>query len=240
MICEHRYMYCRVPQEVGSPSEAPRLPGNPTSFQPETNTIGGSEMETSQVACQIAHPALALIGSSPQTFARQGAVVASWREYRGRRLGPYFRLAWRDQGRQRSVYLGCCRALVDQVRQALAAVQAPLRRSQWLRRMKAEAKAALRASKAELDRQLRAVGLFLKGFEIRGRRRALCPELLAISPLSAVEAIFPERSGGAPMGAGTGKQPGPLTKRPPSVGADDRGTPTVATGKQPGPLTKTS
>ncbi len=32
-------------------------------------------------------------------FAVQGSVVAGWRVYRGRRLGPYFRLAYRDGGR---------------------------------------------------------------------------------------------------------------------------------------------
>ena len=39
-------------------------------------------------------------------FAHQGAVVASWQTYRGRRLGPYYWLAFRDSGRQRSIYLG--------------------------------------------------------------------------------------------------------------------------------------
>jgi hypothetical protein len=32
----------------------------------------------------------------PRLFATQGAVVATSRTYRGRRLGPYLQLAWRD------------------------------------------------------------------------------------------------------------------------------------------------
>jgi len=33
-------------------------------------------------------------------FANQGTVAATWRTYRGKRLGPYFQLAYRDRGRQ--------------------------------------------------------------------------------------------------------------------------------------------
>ncbi len=39
-------------------------------------------------------------------FSRQGTVIATWRDYHGRKLGPYYRLAWRDSGRQCSLYLG--------------------------------------------------------------------------------------------------------------------------------------
>jgi len=160
--------------------------------------------------------------------------VASWREYNGRKLGPYYRLAYREEGRQRSIYLGRCRARVEKVREALDAVQAPRRQERCLRRMKAEAKAGLRAAKAELDRQLRAVGLSLKGFEIRGRRRAICPTLLAISPLSADALRFVDPVAVARMGVRTGKCPASLTKDPRCVGAPMG----VEIGKQPRLLTK--
>ena len=126
-------------------------------------------MENPQTVDQTAHRALDLIASQAGLFARQGAVVATWRDYRGRKLGPYYRLAYRENGRQRSVYLGRCPTLVARVREALAAVQAPLRQSRALRRMKTQAKAAFRAAKAELDRRLRPIGLFLKGMETMGR-----------------------------------------------------------------------
>ena len=43
-------------------------------------------------------------------LATQGTVTASWREYQGRRLGPFYRLAYREGNRQRSVYLGIMRS----------------------------------------------------------------------------------------------------------------------------------
>ncbi len=33
-------------------------------------------------------------------MARQGTVVATWRTRQGRKVGPYYRLAWREAGRQ--------------------------------------------------------------------------------------------------------------------------------------------
>jgi len=63
-------------------------------------------LENGQVVDQKPHPALELIASQPALFQRQGSVVAGWRNYRGRRLGPYHRLAYRHRGRQCSIYLG--------------------------------------------------------------------------------------------------------------------------------------
>ena len=47
-----------------------------------------------------------LVRAQLGVFSRQGAIVATWREHQGRKLGPYYRLAWREEGRQRSRYLG--------------------------------------------------------------------------------------------------------------------------------------
>ena len=52
------------------------------------------------------HTSVRLLTRRPTRFARQGPGAATWRTSRGRRLGPYYRLAWRDRGRQRSIYLG--------------------------------------------------------------------------------------------------------------------------------------
>ena len=57
-------------------------------------------------------------------LSRQGSVVASWREKGGRRMGPYFRLAFRKAGKQVSIYLGSCAELVEKVRARLAEMQA--------------------------------------------------------------------------------------------------------------------
>lgn len=121
---------------------------------------------------QPPHPALALIAAQPRLFARQGVVVANWRTRRGRRVGPYYELSYREARRQRSIYLGRPGPLVDQVRQALAAVQGPWREREALRRARRSVSAALRVQKAELAARLQRIGLRLKGYEVRGRRGA--------------------------------------------------------------------
>jgi len=125
-------------------------------------------MENRQVVDQTPHAALTLIASRPTLFARQGSVVASWRHYRGRRLGPYYRLAYRQNGRQCSVYLGRCDQLVRRVRAELQKRQSPWRRCRALARMRTRLKASLRREKACLDVHLRKLGLYLKGFKSRG------------------------------------------------------------------------
>jgi len=57
-------------------------------------------------------------------FARCGSVVASYRSKNGRRCGPYYRLAYRADRRQRSLYLGTSEELAAQVRSLLAELQA--------------------------------------------------------------------------------------------------------------------
>ena len=106
-------------------------------------------------------------------FARQGAVVAGWRTYRNRRLGPYLRLAYREGGRQRSIYLGRCEELAGRVRELLARLQRGYRERRLLARLKAQVRTSLRRWKAGLERLLAARGVQLKGFEFRGTRRAL-------------------------------------------------------------------
>jgi len=127
-------------------------------------------MENRKSVDQNSHRALGLIASRPTLFARQGAVVATWRKYRGRRLGPYFRLAYREAGRQCSVYLGRASRVVEAVRARLAELQRPLKRSRIYRQARAQIKASLGPVKRELDRRLRRVGLYMKGFEVRGWR----------------------------------------------------------------------
>jgi len=55
-------------------------------------------MEIQTLVDQHAHPALARIARLPEVFARQGSVVATWRGTGARRHGPYFQLAYREDG----------------------------------------------------------------------------------------------------------------------------------------------
>ncbi len=103
-----------------------------------------------------------------QRFVGQGTVVAGWRSSGGRRLGPYYRLAYRHHGRQRSIYLGKSEGLAETVRRFLAALHEPLRVQRGFQRLQAAARASLRASKDLLRQHLAPLGLRLKGFEFRG------------------------------------------------------------------------
>ncbi len=91
---------------------------------------------------------------------------------RARKLGPYFRLAYRADGRQQSIYIGACTKLVARVRALLADLQAVIRRHRAYRITRRELRTALRRRKAECDAVLRAHGLTPRGYDVRGFRRA--------------------------------------------------------------------
>lgn len=116
------------------------------------------------------HLATALIAARPDLFARQGSVSTTWRRRNGSAYGPYYRLSYRDDGRQCSIYLGRDGPIVAHVRRMLDALQKPLRQKRLYDRIEREARSALRANNARLAILLRPYGLRLKGFEIRGWR----------------------------------------------------------------------
>jgi hypothetical protein len=110
--------------------------------------------------------------ANPRLFATQGSVVATWRVRRGKRFGPYYRLAYRRRGRQRSIYLGP-RPVADLLRQFLARFQRPHRRHQLYKRLQTQVRASLKTAKIHLAQQLAPLGIILKGYEFRGAARAL-------------------------------------------------------------------
>ncbi len=117
------------------------------------------------------HPALQLLRNHPERFTRQGSIVATWRTYRGRRLGPYYRLVWRENGRQRTLYLGRQGPIVDEVRRLLGIIQAPTRLQRIIRKRRAGfRREVLRPLKRYLDETFLVYGggLYLKGWELRG------------------------------------------------------------------------
>jgi hypothetical protein len=98
--------------------------------------------------------------------------VETWRFHRGRRLGPYYQLRYREQHCGRSLYLGRDPALAEQVRERLRQMQATQRvlreaKKEWQRE-----RATLRQLLAPARAELRRIGLWMKGFEIRGPVRA--------------------------------------------------------------------
>ena len=125
-------------------------------------------METKESVDQ--HPAIALIADRPALFVRQGSVNPTWRQRNGKLFGPYYRLSYRDDGRQCAIYLGRDGPLVQRVRQMLQETQEPLRQKRIFDRIEREARSALRANNVRLAMLLRPLGLRLKGFEVRGWR----------------------------------------------------------------------
>jgi len=106
-----------------------------------------------------------------EQLSRQGSVVETYRNYCGRKLGPYYRLAYRDRnGRQRSIYLGASVELAEQVRRLLEEYQAGLREQRERCRVRKILCAELKKAKALWADELAKCGLRLQGYEIRGWR----------------------------------------------------------------------
>ena len=112
-----------------------------------------------------------IVLSQPKTFSRQGFVTASYRTSRGRKYGPYYRLAYRDQQyRQRSIYLGRSEELAGLVQSLLDKLKTPLRRRRESRGIRVALLANLRTHIKRWKADLAAHGLYLKGFSVRGWR----------------------------------------------------------------------
>lgn len=110
------------------------------------------------------------IADNASNLAKQGSVARTWRG----EAGPYFRLDFCDgTGRTRSVYLGANVDFASRVRQKLSELQAPSKLRRQLSRARQSARAELRRSVQNLERQIAALGLHLKGYEIRGLRSAV-------------------------------------------------------------------
>jgi hypothetical protein len=104
-------------------------------------------------------------------LARQGSIVQSWRYKNGRKTGPYFRLAYRDEGRQRSIYLGKSPPILDQVRRLLEKFQKPTKIRQILHQAQKTLQPGFKNHQAQFRLELQKIGLELRGSVIRGWRR---------------------------------------------------------------------
>ena len=116
------------------------------------------------------HPAMRCLAERPGLFRRRGSIVATYRRRNGRTFGPYYRLTYREDGHQRSIYLGGPGELLDQVREKLRLLQQPLKQFRLFNSLERESRASLRIEKAKLAMLLRSHGLSMKGFEVRGWR----------------------------------------------------------------------
>ena len=78
---------------------------------------------------------------------------------------------------------------VEEVRQALAALQGPRAQCRLLTGVQRQIRAALRVEKLHLGALLRPFGLRLKGFEVRGWRSISTPPPVAAPPTAILLAL---------------------------------------------------
>lgn len=123
-----------------------------------------------QKAARVRQRVTERIAAHARVLADQGSVVEGWRPYRGRQLGPYYRLTFRIDGRQRSIYLGADPQLADEVRRLLADLKAPRRQRLLAAQQRQRVKRSLANHKIQWQAELAEVGLYLKGNEVRGLR----------------------------------------------------------------------
>lgn len=118
------------------------------------------------------HGVLRLLSIGPaeqHALKQQGFVAAEYRKGRG----PYFKLRYRVNGRQRVVYLGTDARLADEIRRELAQLQADRRGYRKLACLTEEAYDVLRNSKQRLEVELSRLGLKFHGHAIRRSRSRL-------------------------------------------------------------------
>ena len=115
--------------------------------------------------------ALLYIAEHQQVFLRQGCVVASFRKVGNRTNGPYFRLAFRIDGHQHTIYIGRNAKAAEAVRSALNQLHAFRRHRLLFDKWEREARRTLRLAKIEADFHIRPLGLRFHGFQVRGWRR---------------------------------------------------------------------
>jgi hypothetical protein len=114
----------------------------------------------------------AKINAQAHIFAHQGFIISSYRYHRGRKLGPYFRLAYRDENnRQRSIYIGPHEDIARRIQSLLDDLKAPhIRRRQFLQ-VFAIIRTALNRHRKQSETELNKHGLYSRGFAIRGLRK---------------------------------------------------------------------
>lgn len=138
-----------------------------------TKQLEGNELEKQRSVDQKLAALSSFMDAHERILSRQGSIVESWREYNGKKLGPYYRLTCRVVGgKQESHYLGRNKQLIAAARARLESLQEPARLAKLERKMIRQLRDELQTCKTEWSRQLAEFGLTLKGNEVRGWRRS--------------------------------------------------------------------
>lgn len=162
-------------------TQSPPAPNPPSCTSTQIHHAAAPNTEKRDLVDQKTAARLGRIESylleHPALFATQGSLQATWRVYRGRRLGPYFQIVYRQAGRQKAIYVGRSQELVERVRRLLDRLQGLHRARRVSKRLQAQVRASLRRTKEQLSEMLAVWGVERKGFEFRGVRRALTPRV---------------------------------------------------------------
>ncbi len=168
--------------QTTSPKPTSRPTPNSPSPGPPTRKNRTPVSQNQKSAARLQHVRL-FIESNPKIFARQGTVAATWRTYKGKRLGPYYQLTYRDQDRQHWLYLGRSEQLANQVRDLLQNLHRPRDQCRLIRRLQSQARTSLRLAKAQLKQVCAQQGITLKGWEFRGVREAFLRHIPSFRPI---------------------------------------------------------
>jgi hypothetical protein len=113
---------------------------------------------------------LGLTDEDVLALANQGFLTAEYRDYCGTRLGPYFKLRWRSNGRQRVKYLGRDVNRAEVISNAIANLREGKRIQEQLAELVAEARQSLRRAKQAMDTTMANQDRYFHGFTGRKKR----------------------------------------------------------------------
>jgi hypothetical protein len=144
--------------------------------------------------------ARAYILAHPAFFSQQGFIAENYRTRNHRRFGPYYRLTFRHNDRQKSLYLGTSTAGAEEIRRLLADLQRTVQRRHNSRLLRIQIKRSLRRQKEILRKELAARGYYLKGFQIvRQSTDRLTSNKSSIVILSGAKNLIPWARSFAPL-----------------------------------------
>ena len=106
-----------------------------------------------------------------ELIARDGCLGAIWKTYRGKRLGPYYRVEFRLNRTTRTIYIGRDEELVKMVREMIDELKQSRREDRLIRQARTAARAALRRSLAETEVLAAPFGYRRRAFRFCKRRQ---------------------------------------------------------------------
>jgi hypothetical protein len=141
----------------------------PGDSQPAKKIVHFSKFDDEKTLARFA-ALLPQILAQKELIIRDGTVVASWKTYRGKRLGPYFRVAFRDNRRLRAIYIGRDELLAQLAKALIEELKHPLRQDRYLRQVRQLFRAAWRQSVRETERFVAPLGFRRRGLHFCKQR----------------------------------------------------------------------